>query len=45
MIERILCHYQLRQDVLFSNELKEGKVAFPDFKGWAYLDGLDLGAE
>jgi len=42
---RILCHYQLRQDVLFSNELKEGKVAFPDFKGWAYLDGLDLGAE
>jgi len=42
---RILCHYQLRQDALFSAQLKEGKATFPNFDGWTYLDGLDLNAE
>jgi len=41
---RILCHYQLREDALFLSTLKEAKVVFPNFEKFAQLDKLDLGA-
>ncbi len=41
---RILCHYQLREDALFMATLKEAKVVFPNFEKFTQLDKLDLGA-
>lgn len=41
---RILCHYQLRQDKLFVATMAEAKVAFPGFEKFDELDKLDLGA-
>jgi len=41
---RILCHYQLRQDKLFVSVMAEAKRAFPGFEKLKELDKLDLGA-
>lgn len=40
-----LCYYQLREDVLFVENLKTAKLAFPDYERFAHLDSLDLGAK
>ncbi len=42
---RALCHYQLRQDELFSKTLKEAKTAYPGYEQFGHLDKLDLGAK
>jgi len=42
---RALCHYQLRQDVLFVQTVNAGKKAFPEFEKFKHLDTLDLNAE
>jgi tetratricopeptide (TPR) repeat protein len=42
---RLLCYYQLRSDKLFISTLKNGKIKFPDFAGWAHMDQLDLNAQ
>lgn len=39
-----LCYYQLRADEQFKETLKEANVLFPDFKAFAHLNTLDLGA-
>jgi len=39
-----LCHYQLREDALFTIALEEGRRLFPDFEGFQHLDKLDLAA-
>ncbi|MFT5261920.1 MAG: hypothetical protein ACI8YQ_000647 [Polaribacter sp.] len=39
-----LCHYQLREDRLFMETLKEAKLAFPGDKMIEKLEGLDMGA-
>ena len=41
---RILCHYQLREDALFASTLKEAKIVFPEIEKFAQLSKLDLGA-
>lgn len=41
---KALCHYQLREDTLFTSTLLAGKAAFPDYERFAHLDKLDLGA-
>ncbi len=41
---RILCHYQLRQDESFVKILQEAKSTFPDYEKYAHLDTLDLNA-
>jgi len=41
---KILCYYQLRQDDLFKNELKEAKRIFPDSEIITKLQALDLNA-
>ncbi len=42
---RVLCHYQLRQDDKFLEVLKEAKGYFPDYKNFEALSKLDLNAE
>ncbi len=42
---RILCYYQLRQDELFINTLRDAKAAFPSFKNFDQLSKLDLTAK
>ena len=39
---RILCYYQLRQDLLFAKTLKEAKLAFPDDTIFDSLGNLDM---
>ncbi len=39
---QILCYFQLRQDDLFTETLKEAKAAFPNNTNFEYLDKLDL---
>lgn len=39
-----LCYYQLREDVLFAENLKTAKLAFPAYERYAHLDKLDLKA-
>jgi len=41
---RVLCHYQLRQDGLFIKTLKEAKATFPNYDRYHQLDKLDLNA-
>jgi len=40
-----LCYYQLREDALFIQTVKEAKAAFPEYDRFEHLDKLDLGAE
>ncbi len=42
---RILCHYQMREDQKFVSDLRLAKTGFPDFERWEELDHLDLTAE
>lgn len=41
---KILCYYQLRQDVLFEKELAKAKLLFPDSDLFEQLNNLDLNA-
>lgn len=45
LYNRVLCHYQLREDQQFIKTLKKAKLAFPDYERWEELDRLDLNAE
>jgi len=38
-----LCHYQMKEDILFYKSLNEFKDVFPDYKLIAELEGLDMG--
>lgn len=40
---KILCHYQLRQDKLFVSRLREAKKAFPNYERFKQLEALNLG--
>lgn len=42
---RALCYYQLREDALFLQTVKEAKSTFPTFTQFDQLDQLDLQAE
>jgi hypothetical protein len=39
-----LCYFQLREDTSFLKTIKAGKVAFPNYRRFQELEGLDLGA-
>lgn len=41
---KALCHYQLREDSLFLETVKDANLAFPGYDKFKYLDKLDLGA-
>ena len=41
---QVLCYFQLRKDVLFTQTLKEAKLAFPESTLFEHLDTLDLAA-
>jgi SAM-dependent MidA family methyltransferase len=42
---RVLCHYQLREDQKFVDLLKSAKLTFPNYERWKELELLDLQAE
>jgi len=37
-----LCHYQLKEDILFYKALNSGKVAFPEYARFGELEKLDM---
>lgn len=44
LYNKVLSYYQLRQDKLFAETLKEAKSLFPDFSKFEELDKLDMSA-
>ncbi len=40
-----LCYYNLRQDSLFLQTVKDAKATFPNYPNFVQLDKLDMNAE